>query len=127
MSSKPSLKPLAIAVGAALAASASVGLAQADTNPFGMSAMASGYEMPANEGSCGATKGDAKDHEGKCGEGKCGKDKAHEGKCGEGKCGTAKDHEGKCGEGKCGEDKGKEGSCGESKGEEGSCGEKAEK
>ena len=42
--------------------------------------------------------------EGKCGEGKCGGDKAKkEGKCGEGKCGGDKaKKEGKCGEGKCG-------------------------
>ncbi|CAA6828102.1 MAG: FIG024746: hypothetical protein [uncultured Thiotrichaceae bacterium] len=42
--------------------------------------------------------------EGKCGEGKCGGDKADkEGKCGEGKCGGDKaEKEGKCGEGKCG-------------------------
>ena len=48
----------------------------------------------------------ADNHEGKCGEGKCGgmKETAKEGKCGEGKCGSKmKSHkEGKCGEGKCG-------------------------
>ncbi|HET9679252.1 MAG TPA: hypothetical protein VFP95_01680 [Gammaproteobacteria bacterium] len=113
MSKKQSLKPLAIAVGAALAGSATMGLAQADTNPFGMSALSSGYEMPAGEGSCGAAKGE---------EGKCGEEKGAEGKCGEGKCGEHKGEEGKCGEGKCGE-----GKCGEEKGEEGKCGESVEK
>ena len=67
--------------------------------------------LPPVAGALVGPAGAAKGHEGKCGEGKCGGDKAKgEGKCGgdkakgEGKCG-----EGKCGEGKCGADKGKEG------------------
>lgn len=83
--SKRNLKPLAIAVGAALTAGmAAVPVANADENPFGMSALSSGYTV--------AEKGEGKCGEGKCGEGKdknklYGKDKKGEGKCGEGKCG----------------------------------------
>lgn len=78
-------------VGVALAGS--LGIAQAEGNPFAAEALDSGYMQLAEadtEGKCGA-----KDEEGKCGEGKCG----------EGKCGSSddeKDGEGKCGEGKCG-------------------------
>ena len=80
--------------------------ASADTNPFGMQTLESGY-MHVAEGKCG---------EGKCGEGKMKGDKEgkKEGKCGEGKCGEGKmkgDKEGKCGEGKAK----KEGKCGEGK------------
>ena len=101
-------KPLAAALGAAFLATAVAPLASADVNPFAATQLSSGYDL-ANYGS----------HEGKCGEGKCGGDKAMkkakshaEGKCGEGKCGgdkamkKAKSHaEGKCGEGKCGSSK----------------------
>lgn len=70
-------------------------------NPFVVNDLGSGYQVAS------------KDAEGKCGEAKCGADKAAkkdaEGKCGEGKCGEGKaakkDAEGKCGEGKCGEGK----------------------
>jgi uncharacterized low-complexity protein len=94
-------KPLAIAIGVALASSFAVaGTASADSSPFMASALSAGY-MAADIG------------EGKGEEGKCGEDKGEEGKCGEDKGG----------EGSCGEDKGGEGSCGEDKGEEGKCGE----
>lgn len=106
---KPTMKPLAAAMGVALAASAFVPAASAATtdNPFAIQELTAGYDLANKgaEGKCG---------EGKCGEGKCGEaaDKADgEGKCGEGKCGEAADKadgEGKCGEGKCGE-----GKCGE--------------
>ncbi len=91
-------KPLAIVMGATFAAAMSASpIANAETNPFGMQNLSSGYMQLA---------------EGKCGEGKCGGDKGKaeaEGKCGEGKCGGDK---GKV-EGKCGGDKGKmEGKCG---------------
>ncbi|MEM7283292.1 MAG: hypothetical protein AAF438_16875, partial [Pseudomonadota bacterium] len=92
MSQSKSLKPVSLAVGAALATSlAGISTANAETSPFGLTALGSGY-MVADAG------------EGKCGEGKCGGDKAEgEGKCGEGKCGGDKaEGEGKCGEGKCG-------------------------
>ena len=99
MSGRNLAKPVALAVGAALAGSLiTVNTASADTgaNPFAMTHLSAGYllgaaggdEHKGAEGKCG---------EGKCGEGKCGgdKDKGAEGKCGEGKCG----------EGKCGGDK----------------------
>ena len=113
MSKKTELKPLAAAVGAALAASAfTIPAANAESNPFEITTLSSGYMVADShkEGKCG---------EGKCGEGKCGEGKAEEGKCGEGKCGEGKAEEGKCGEGKCGEGKDAEGKCGEGK-----CGEK---
>jgi uncharacterized low-complexity protein len=104
MSEKKVVKPVALAVGAALASSFAIsGVAQADTvdNPFAMSALSAGYMLAAGEGTCG---GDKK------GEGKCGGDKEGEGACGgdkegEGACGGDKEGEGKCGEGSCGNDK----------------------
>ena len=98
MSQKTTLKPLAIALGAAFATSlAATPVANAAENPFAMSDLSSGYMVAGKA-------------EGKCGEGKCGTskmtDKVKEAKCGEGKCGadkmTNKATEGKCGEGKCG-------------------------
>src|SRR5688500_17736103 len=62
--SKSHIKPLAIALGAAIASGA--GLAQAD-NPFGLSPLSSGYTVAGH----GAG-------EGSCGEGKCGADKKFE-------------------------------------------------
>ena len=85
-------KPLAIAVGAALAASlAGMSTAGADT-PFTMESLSSGYmAADAGEGKCGGDKGE---------EGKCGGDKGEEGKCGGDKEGAdEKGEEGKCGEG----------------------------
>jgi len=96
-------KPLAMALGATLAASMASTTIAAE-NPFTSQSLESGYKVMA-EGKCGEGKcgGKAK-KEGKCGEGKCGEGKAKkEGKCGEGKCGEGKaKKEGKCGEGKCG-------------------------
>ena len=116
MSEKKVIKPIALAVGAALAGSFAISGAvnAADTaeSPFQMASLEVGYMLGEGEGKCG---------EGKCGEGH---DKKGEGACGEGSCGEAGDKkgegkcgEGKCGEGKCGEDKEGEGKCGE-----GSCG-----
>ena len=117
MSEKKVVKPVALAVGAALASSFALGgVANADTvdNPFAMSALSAGYMLGAGEGSCGGDKeGKDKEGEGSCGEGSCGGDKKGEGACGEGSCGGDKKGEGSCGgdkedsEGKCGE-----GSCG---------------
>ena len=102
-------KSLSVAMGATfLTAMAASPIASADTNPFGMQNLESGYLQVA-EGKCG----EGKDKEGKCGEGKakeakCGEGKAKEAKCGEGKCGegmenkSEKAKEAKCGEGKCG-------------------------
>lgn len=122
--SNASNKPLAAVVSAAfLTAAAAAPLANADSNPFGMQSLASGYDL-ANyskhrEGGCGAKS----NGEGSCGgkakgEGSCGGKAAKgEGSCGakgkEGSCGGEKaahrgdkadkaDKEGKCGEGKCG-------------------------
>ena len=107
MSNKTTLKPLAVAMGAAFVTSlAGTGVANAADNPFAMSDLSSGYMVAESKGM-----------EGKCGEGKCGeKMKMHEGKCGE----KTKPMEGKCGEktkmeGKCGEKSKMEGKCGEKK------------
>ena len=99
-------KPVALAIGAAIAGSmAMTSVAQAAA--YSATDLGSGYASTLAEGSCGGDKG----KEGKCGEGKCGShDKGKEGKCGEGKCGEGKcgahdkGKEGKCGEGKCGGD-----------------------
>ena len=120
MAEKKVVKPVALAVGAALASSFAIGgVANADTvdNPFAMSALSAGYMLGAGEGSCGGDKeGKGKEGEGACGgdkkgEGSCGGDKKGEGSCGgdkegEGSCGGDKeDSEGKCGEGTCGDNK----------------------
>jgi len=111
MSEKKVIKPVALAVGAALAGSfALAGAANAtDTaaSPFQMASLEVGYMLGEGEGKCGEGKCGDKKGEGACGEGKCGEagDKEGEGKCGEkegeGKCGD-KEGEGKCGEGSCG-------------------------
>ena len=116
MSDKQVAKPVAIAVGTALAGSFAVaGIASADTgaSPFAMTTLSAGYMLGNQEGSCGEGKcGGDKGGEGSCGgdkggEGSCGGDKGGEGSCGgdkggEGSCGGDKDAEGTCGEGKCG-------------------------
>ncbi len=129
MSEKKILKPVALAVGVALAGTFAIGGAvNADTfeNPFSMSALSAGYMLGEGEGSCGGDK-EGKDAEGSCGEGSCGGDKEGEGhdkdaegSCGEGSCGgDKKDAEGSCG----GDKKDAEGSCGgDKKDAEGSCG-----
>jgi uncharacterized low-complexity protein len=107
MFDKIKAKPVAIAVGAALAGSFAVtGIASADTgaSPFAVTTLSAGYMLGAGEGTCGGDKGDKK-AEGSCGgdkdaEGSCGGDKDAEGSCGGDK--EDKDAEGKCGEGKCG-------------------------
>ncbi|HEX5766036.1 MAG TPA: hypothetical protein VFY27_10750 [Woeseiaceae bacterium] len=121
MKAKKAARPVALAVGAALAGSfAMSGVASADTgaSPFAMTTLNAGYMLGAGEGACGGDKAKA---EGNCGgdkgaEGNCGgdkEDKGAEGNCGgdkedkdaEGNCGgdkEDKDAEGKCGEGKCG-------------------------
>ena len=130
MSEKKVVKPVALAVGAALAGSFALGasIANAETveSPFAMSTLSAGYMLGTGEGSCGGDK-DQKEGEGTCGEGSCGGDKEGEGSCGEtegeGSCGGDKEGEGSCGEkegeGSCGEKEG-EGTCGE-----GTCGEES--
>lgn len=114
MSNNTIKKSLAVAMGATFAAALTAApVASADSNPFGMSELSSGYmQLAADEGKCGAKEAKP---EGKCGEGKM----KTEGKCGEGKCGEKrKMHEGKCGEGKCGEGMmKKESKCGAGKSE----------
>lgn len=115
MSEKKIVKPVALAVGAALAGTFAIsGSVNADSldSPFAMSNLSVGYMLGEGEGSCGGDKGE-KEGEGSCGEGSCGGDKEGEGSCGEG---HDKEGEGSCGEGSCGADKKDgEGSCGEEK------------
>ena len=103
MSDKKVVKPVALAVGAALASTfalADVANADGVDNPFAMSSLTVGYMLGAGEGSCGGDKGESedKDGEGSCGEGSCGGDKGE----GEGSCGGDKEGEDKDGEGSCG-------------------------
>ena len=113
MSEKKIVKPVALAVGAALAGTFALsGAVNADSveSPFSMSTLNSGYMLGAGEGSCGegsCGEKDDKKGEGSCGEGSCG-EKEGEGSCGEK---DEKKGEGSCGEGSCGEKEG-EGSCG---------------
>jgi uncharacterized low-complexity protein len=124
MSEKKVIKPIALAVGAALAGTFAIsGTVNAEVidNPFAMSNLTVGYMLGEGEGegSCG---GDKAEGEGSCGgdgekegEGSCGEggEKEGEGSCGEG---GEKEGEGSCGEGSCGGD-------GEEKDDaEGSCG-----
>lgn len=96
MTEKKLAKPIALAVGAALAGSFAVtNVASADSgaSPFAMTQLSAGYMVGAAEGNCG---GDKK------GEGSCGGDKEGEGSCGgdkegEGSCGGDKEGEGSCG------------------------------
>ena len=119
MSEKKVVKPVALAVGAALAGSfaltSSIANGKVVEDPFEVTELSSGYML----GTTGEGHGEDKEGEGKCGEGSCG-EKEGEGNCGEGSCGE-KEGEGKCGEGSCGEKEG-EGKCGEKEGE-GKCGE----
>jgi uncharacterized low-complexity protein len=98
MSLNTTRKTMALAIGTAVAALSPMAMADTHSaNPFAATELSGGYMQVAEA-------------EGKCGEGKCGGDKAKgEGKCGgdkakgEGKCGGDKAKgEGKCGEGKCG-------------------------
>ena len=105
---------IATALGAVVIGSLASISVQANTNPFSVHSLESGYMQSAPEGSCGGDK--AEKSAKTMSEGKCGGDKAEkaaktmkEGKCGEGKCGGDKAEkaaktmkEGKCGEGKCG-------------------------
>ena len=131
MAQKQVAKPVALAVGAALAGTFAVtGTAIADTgvSPFSMTTLSAGYLLGLAEGAGGGDK-EAKETEGSCGEGKCGGDKEGEANEAEGSCGGdkegAKEAEGSCGGDKEGA-KEAEGSCGGdkegAKEAEGSCG-----
>jgi uncharacterized low-complexity protein len=122
MSDKKVIKPIALAVGVALAGSFALGtsIASAEVvhSPFTMTTLSSGFLL-GEEGSCGGDKEGKEETEGSCGEGSCGGDKEGEGedKDAEGSCGGEKDAEGSCGgekeaEGSCGGEKEAEGSCG---------------
>jgi uncharacterized low-complexity protein len=121
MSEKKVVKPVALAVGAALAGTFAIsGTVNADAidSPFAMTSLSVGYMLGEGEGSCGGDKGEEKEGEGSCGEGSCGGDKEGEGSCGEA---GDKEGEGSCGEGSCGGDK--EGDGHDKEDAEGSCGE----
>lgn len=105
---KISQKSIALAVGGAFALSLGTAAIAASSNPFEIKTLSSGYQVADNHAEKGA--------DGKCGEGKCGAEKAKDGKCG-----AEKAKDGKCGEGKCGAEKAKDGSCGAEKGAEGKC------
>ncbi len=120
MSEKKIIKPVALAVGAALAGTFAIsGTVNADSidSPFAMSTLSVAYMLGDGDEN-GEKEGEGQDKEG---EGSCG-EKEGEGSCGEkegeGSCGDDKDDkdaEGSCGEGSCGgdkEDKDAEGSCG---------------
>jgi uncharacterized low-complexity protein len=101
--SENKMNPVAVAVGAAVATSlAGISVANAETTPFAMTALNTGYMADVHYG------------EGKCGEGKCGGEKGEEDKGEEGKCGGEKGEEGGD-KGEEGGDKGEEGKCGEGK------------
>jgi uncharacterized low-complexity protein len=124
MAEKQVGKPVALAVGAALAGSFAVtGTANAETgvSPFSMTTLSAGYLLGLAEGGCGGDK-EAKETEGSCGEGKCGGDKEGGATDAEGSCGGDKEAEGSCGGDKEAEAKDAEGSCGGDKEAEGSCG-----
>ena len=119
MAEKKIIKPVALAVGMALAGSFAISGAVNATDtaesPFSISNLEVGYMLGEGEGSCGEKEGEGscgeKEGEGSCGEkegeGSCG-EKEGEGSCGEkegeGSCGEGhdKEGEGKCGEGSCG-------------------------
>lgn len=96
MAKKNTPKALAAALGATFVASmAATPVASADSNPFAMQPLSSGYQLAdkGKEGNCGGKKGS----EAHCGakgdkDGHCGavKDKKKEGQCGEAKCGGNK-------------------------------------
>jgi len=102
-------KPVAAAAGAALLSSfAFCSVAVASDNPFAAADLDSGYLVSGDGPADGAADGDSqgdKGADGKCGEGKCGKDMGEDGKCGEGKCGADKGADGQCGKDMGGEGK----------------------
>lgn len=103
------LSTVSLAVGATFAVATLSPAAFAADNPFAMKKLDGGYQLLAD------AHGADKKKDGKCGEGKCGGEKAAKTK--DGKCGGDKAKEGSCGG-----DKAKEGSCGGDKAKEGSCG-----
>jgi uncharacterized low-complexity protein len=79
-------KPMALAIGAAIASSMAM-TSVAHAGSFSATDLGQGYARLAAEDTSSGDKGnDKKGEEGKCGEGKCGADKKGE----EGKCGADK-------------------------------------
>jgi uncharacterized low-complexity protein len=116
----------AFIVGTSIAAGIGATAVSADSNPFEVSELSSGYMNVAEADMVDVVKeGVKKVKDGVCGEGKCGgkmagaAEKAEEGKCAGKMEDGAKKAEGKCGEGKCGDKK-----MGEGKAAEGKCGDK---
>lgn len=126
-------KSLALAVAGAFALSIGAASVNAESNPFAIKSLSSGYQV--------AEADTTKMKDGKCGTGKCGAtkkksaekttEKAAEGKCSaEGNCSAdmKKAHDGKCSaemkgkEGSCSAEKAKEGACSAEKAKEGKCG-----
>ena len=109
--------PLATAMGAALISTVSATAVYADTNPFGMTELSTGYmQLAAAEMKCGA----AMNMDNKTAEGACAGEmhpKKAEAKASDASCGAMmKGKEGACGQMKPGETmKGKEGACGSAK------------
>ncbi len=91
---------LSIALGSVfVAAMAASSIASAAQSPFAMTSLDKGYMVVAQADMAKDAKPAAKAKDGKCGEGKCGGDKA---KMKDAKPADAKAKDGKCGEGKCG-------------------------
>ena len=111
MSDKKMIKPVTLAVGAALASTFAFGSSIASANtvesPFAIATLSAGYLLGQEGSGGGGQEGD------KEGEAHCGGDKEGEAHCGakegEAHCGGDKDGEAHCGA------KDAEGSCGESK------------
>ena len=124
MNKKSSIKPLAFALGTAIATTlSSTAVVNAAENPFGMTELSGGYMVTAaTEGKCGGSMKAKSDTETKCGANKAADKAGKDGKCGAGKTSDKTAREGKCGEGKCGANKmkmkekaAKEGKCGGNK------------
>ena len=82
-----SSKKVALSLGA-LALAGSMGAFAATENPFAIQSLSSGYQVADHH---------EKNHEGKCGHGKCGAEKSKDGKSDHGKSSAEKAKEGKCG------------------------------
>jgi uncharacterized low-complexity protein len=102
----PITKQSALFAAMTLAGAIAVPLANAASNPFSNTELASGFNLDSaagtktgGEGKCGDA---SKCPEGKCGEGQCGEKCANKNAEGDNKATDDKAGEGKCGEGQCG-------------------------
>lgn len=118
----------AFVVGTSIVAGLGSTAVSADSNPFEVSELSSGYMNMAEADV--VEKGAKMAKDGVCGEGKCGgkmsgaAEKAKEGKCAGKMEDESKSTEGKCGEGKCGDNKKEKPKTAEGKCGEGKCGNK---